>query len=302
MEVLCGRHVVRAALAAGRRKRVSKVFASDAPESLAFLEEAEVLAKHQHKTPKQLATTHYGAVPVQRVSTKQLDTITGSSVHQGIAIQATAYPFLPWSLEAILDDQGQTASGSTRGDNDESTALRRFPIYVLLAGVQDPVNAGSIMRSAYCLGATRVFLGTKETLGLTPACSKSSSGAMELLDIHRVKDEVSLIKHCRNAGIPALLASAAPISAAHPHLTTACENVHQHPLVQACGALLVVGNEHKGVSSRIRRECAATLAIPQARSHLVDSLNVGVATGILLHHIAAQLKLHAHPPSVPNCS
>ncbi|EGD78939.1 hypothetical protein PTSG_01913 [Salpingoeca rosetta] len=380
MEVLCGRHAVAAALAAGRR-RVGKLLVTQGAAHLDFLRDikglqvqgtkhhpqqqrqpprkhtqpvasAVVLEPQPHHQQQQQQDRHHQqhqqhnkgqVVPVEVVSRHQLDKLTAGAVHQGVALRASQYPLDPWSLamlerdvrEATAQPNSSHLLGDPAGARTVARAAKparttppsqqqassafpplslppRLPLYVLVTGVQDPVNLGSILRSSYCLGVRRVFLSDRQTLKPTSTVSKSSAGALELLDVHTVRDEASFIAHAADHGFLSFAACMQPnANSQQPHMSTADlllpTQASTPPSLSsslpsadalasgatARGALLVVGNEHRGIHANVVDACTATLAVDQHRSHLVDSLNVGVAAGILIHAIA--LWLHRQP-------
>lgn len=78
-------------------------------------------------------------VPIQQICKRDLDKMTGGMVHQGLCLQASPLNF-------ITEEESTT---SQPGGHPH-------PLWLVLDGVQDPMNLGTIMRSAYFLGVDRV--------------------------------------------------------------------------------------------------------------------------------------------------
>jgi TrmH family RNA methyltransferase len=142
-------------------------------------------------------------------------------------------------------------------------------VFLLLDGVQDPGNVGTILRTARAFGvtATVALPGTVDLWN--PKVVRSAMGA--LFTHHALCAEVAeTLAFLREHSIPVWATSAAgePIS----------------PRSGARALALVVGNEGNGVSSEITAAADRTVAIPVSG---VESLNVAVATGILLYAVAS---------------
>lgn len=145
---------------------------------------------------------------------------------------------------------------------------------LLIDGVHDPANVGGLIRSARCLALDAVLLG--------PGCAdpwyrqalRVSVGHVFQLQPIDCADPAALIGELRAAGVRCY--------AAH----RAADALDSHALADdAPRWLLAVGNEDRGVQPTIAAACDARVAIPMAPG--CDSLNVGVAAGILLHGLRA---------------
>lgn len=270
MEIIYGKHAVGAALIAARRKP-KKLFVSvniqssiHLPAGTFSLRDGKLCLPNRKET-----------VPIQVCTKQHLDSLTSNVVHQGIALAASRYPLQPWSHPVLKQLSDQVTQSP-----------KSFGLSVLACGVQDPANLGSILRSSYCLGIKHVYLSERKTAKLTPTVCKISAGASELLDIFSVQDESSFLAHLHDLNILCLAATPEPISSVIPHFQTDClfmgSNALIHRTLKPSGVMLVVGNEENGIPEKICRACAGSISVTQARDSVVDSLNVGVATGILL--------------------
>jgi 21S rRNA (GM2251-2'-O)-methyltransferase len=149
--------------------------------------------------------------------------------------------------------------------------------------VQDPRNLGAIIRSAYYFGVDGVVVCRKNSAPFTPVCSKASAGALELTDLYFTNKMMKFLRAARTNGWVVVGTTAAPRS----------QNISKKSLIplNKLGktdqpVILVVGNEGYGLRPMVRRKCTHHVAIPSTnpeRSILVDSLNVSVASAILLN-------------------
>jgi TrmH family RNA methyltransferase len=143
------------------------------------------------------------------------------------------------------------------------------PLRVLvLDGVQDPGNVGTILRTAAALGTTAT-VALPGTVDLWNAkVVRSAMGAQfHHFCLSSTWDELAAFRRERDLALWAADAAGEPIDA-----------------VSAPGRLmLAVGNEGSGLSPRVRQEASALVSLPIAPG--VESLNVAVATGILLYEV-----------------
>lgn len=70
----------------------------------------------------------------------------------------------------------------------QSLIKEKPSVWLMLYEIQDPMNFGAILRTAYFLGCGGIFISSQNSCRLTPVVSKASSGAMELLPVHSVSN------------------------------------------------------------------------------------------------------------------
>jgi len=176
--------------------------------------------------------------------------------HQGVAARLAACPSL--DLDDLL------------------AGVRDAPLPLLLAldQVQDPGNAGALARSLYALGGAGLVLPRDHSVHLGPAALKASAGALVRLPVARVVNLSRALESCADAGLAVYCArtgeGAADAFAARLDLP----------------AVLVLGNEEKGVRPGVEKRCSGALALPLAREF--DSLGVAQAGAMLLALFARQ--------------
>ncbi|QNP99473.1 YALIA101S03e04104g1_1 [Yarrowia lipolytica] len=171
----------------------------------------------------------------------------------------------------------------------ESHRPRRFPLVVYLDQLNDTHNLGSILRSCQFLGADAVIVTAKNCAPLSPAVAKTSSGALEYMPVfENSKTPAHFFQKCKNNGWNI-------VCAAVPTASGAAKSKADKPLsLRQCGSwldnkptVLVLGGEHGGVRQTILNQADHHVIVPASNSWIknntVDSLNVGVAAGILIN-------------------
>jgi RNA methyltransferase, TrmH family len=146
--------------------------------------------------------------------------------------------------------------------------------FVVAAGLQDPGNLGTILRSAEAFGAAGVFLTEGTVSPYNSKVLRGSAGSIFRLPFLRISSEELL---------PLLRARGVRLLATSSHQGT--------PLPQISWTLplaIFIGNEGAGLPRDLARQMDETLAIPQAAQ--VESLNAGVAASIVLYEAARNRK------------
>jgi 23S rRNA (guanosine2251-2'-O)-methyltransferase len=147
-------------------------------------------------------------------------------------------------------------------------------LFVVLDHITDPHNAGAIIRSAECAGATAVVIPERRAAGVNATVRKAAAGATAHVPIARVANVAGALRTLKKAGIWAAGAVAAPGAVVY---TTA----------DLRGDIaLVIGAEGDGISQVVRKECDFLLSIPLFGT--LESLNASVAAGILLFEARRQ--------------
>ncbi|XP_006016132.1 rRNA methyltransferase 1, mitochondrial [Alligator sinensis] len=205
------------------------------------------------------ASVHY-------VRREVLDTLCKDEVHQGVCLEAS-----PLGLKSIEETEVPACQDPQQ-------------IWLVLEQIQDPMNLGTLLRCAYFLGVDQVVMSRSNSCPLTPVVSKASAGAMEILDVYSTDDIPRFLK----AKIEACWEVVGTVSKSEVEgnipVVDCLDFQWEKPTV------LVLGNEASGLSPGTRSLCHKMLTIPPgiALHPGLDSLNVSVATGILLHSILRQ--------------
>ena len=156
--------------------------------------------------------------------------------------------------------------------------LRGRPLVTLLDGIQDPGNAGAILRAAEAFGATGAAFLSGSVSPYNPKCLRASAGSLFRLPVVAALDESLLAV--------ALEQKRVRLFAAHPK---AEKLVFETDLTGACA--IVIGAEGRGVSPTLQRR-AAGIRIPTSG---VESLNAAVAAGVLLYEASRQRARQSEP-------
>jgi 23S rRNA (guanosine2251-2'-O)-methyltransferase len=194
-------------------------------------------------------------INIREVDRRQMDQMSRTGHHQGVIASVPAYAYA--SLEDII---------STGKQLNE-------PLILLLDGVEDPHNLGSVLRSAEVFGATGLVIPKRRAVGVTPTVAKVASGALEHIPVAQVPNMTDAIKTLKKEGFwIAGGDGTSPIRVMKQELT---------------GPLgVVIGSEGKGISRLVREQCDFLVSIPMAGN--TGSLNASVAAGILLYEIFRQ--------------
>ena len=139
---------------------------------------------------------------------------------------------------------------------------------LILDGIQDPHNFGSISRSALAFGVEYIFIPKKRSVGITAGSIRSSAGAIHSLKIIRVPNISNLIEKLKqnNFWIYGLIGKSLQ------------ENISD---LQKERKALVVGSEHDGISKLVESKLDYVYKIPM-KFESIDSLNASVAASIAM--------------------
>lgn len=204
-----------------------------------------------------VAEAERGSRQVHRVwkspetSPDELQQLCGSPDHQGVVAEVDPYPYA-----------------------DPNALLRREgALIIALDQVQDPRNLGAVCRSAEFAGAAGVVIPERRSAEVTAVTCKASAGAVEHLDVARVRNLADWLAGAKAAGFWIWGADTAASDAPWD--------------VDLSGpTVLVLGGEGKGIRPRVVSACDGLVALP--RSGRVDSLNVSAAAAALLFEAARQ--------------
>lgn len=192
----------------------------------------------------------------EKVDRKKLDKLADSNNHQGIVIEVD----MPAELsESDFKNAVLTLTG---------TAL-----FLVLDNVQDPHNFGACLRTADATGVQGVIITKDNATGITPTVCKVASGAAETVPVYQVTNLARTLRWLKEQGIWVM-------GAAGETTQTAYQTDFTVPLA------LVVGAEGKGLRRLTKEQCDVLVKLPMLGK--VESLNLSVATGVLLYETMRQ--------------
>jgi TrmH family RNA methyltransferase len=158
------------------------------------------------------------------------------------------------------------------------------PLLVVLAGVQDPGNVGTILRTASAFGATGAVTAASGISGAaspySPKALRASAGAALHLPILAGISLPILLTQFKVAGIPTLASSIREPSDNDPPPLAPWQVDWCQPIA------LLVGNEGAGLPEEVERSADARVRIPMASG--VESLNAAAAAAVLFYEAARQ--------------
>ena len=239
-EWVIGRNSVVEALAAA--VPVAKMYVAEGAERDTRLADALRLAAER-------------GLPMLEAPRAELDRLTASTAHQGLALQVPPYEYA--SPDELVEDARDSGAP---------------PLVVALDGVTDPRNLGAIVRSAAAFGAHGVVVPERRAAGMTASAWKTSAGAAARVPVAKAVNLSRQLKAYADAGLVV-----AGLDADGDVALSEFDRAEE-------GLVLVVGSEGKGLSRLVREHCDVLVGIPMA--HDTESLNAGIAAGVALYEIA----------------
>ena len=147
------------------------------------------------------------------------------------------------------------------------------PLFLILDGITDIRNIGAIARSAFCFGVNGIIIPDKGVGALNEDAILTSAGALEKMAICRVNSLMKTVDELHLNGIKVFASE-----------MTATKKVFELELSEPCA--IVMGGEDHGVYQPLMKICDDQFQIPMVTDF--DSLNVSVATGIILYEVMKQ--------------
>ncbi len=215
-----------------------------------------VTKEHDGSLGEIITLAHEANLVIREVDRRKLDEICmpfghngKSGNHQGILAE------IPGVEYAELSDILEYAE--SRGEK---------PFIILLDGIEDPHNLGSIIRSAECAGAHGVVITKRRSASVTAAVVKTSAGAAEHMRIARVVNLANTIDTLKERGI--WIAGAD------------MDGKAMYDVDMKGAFALVIGSEGSGLSKLVKEKCDFLVSIPLKGN--IDSLNAAVAGAIIM--------------------
>ena len=194
-------------------------------------------------------------IPIQQVPPEKLNALTKAN-HQGCVAIAGLVQYL--ELQQVIDHVVGTGAS---------------PLFVILDGVTDVRNIGAIVRTAVCCGAQAIIIPDKGVGALNEEAMKASAGALEKIHVCRVNSLMKAVDTLHLNGIKVYASD-----------MKATKKVYELTYTEPC--CIIMGSEDKGVFSGLLKICDEVFNIPMAGEF--ESLNVSVATGIILYEAMKQ--------------
>ena len=233
-DFVIGRHPAMAALKSGQD--INKVFVQSGLKSDAIQEIVSAAKKR--------------SIVVSQVPKTKLDLLSDGQNHQGVVLAVSAFQY------AELEDLFEAAA--KKGED---------PFFLILDGIEDPHNLGSILRTADAAGVHGIIIPKRRAVQLTSTVAKTSTGAVEYVPVCRVTNLAQTVDELKNRGLWIF--------------GTDMKGQDFRNWDAKGPTALVIGNEGKGISSLLKKKCDEMLTIPMI-GH-VQSLNASVAASLLIY-------------------
>lgn len=193
---------------------------------------------------------------VQEVEKERLNQLYKIGNHQGIV--ATIESFSYSTLEEILE---------------KAALIGEEPLLLILDGIEDPQNMGSIIRTAECAGVHGIIIPRHNTAEANDTVARVAAGALEHISIVQETNLVQVIQRLKEAGFWVV---GSDMQAELPYYST------QFPAPTA----LVIGGEGRGVRRLVLENCDLVVKIPMYGQ--IGSLNASVAAALMVYEALRQ--------------
>lgn len=195
---------------------------------------------------------------VQQVSKQRLNEMYTVGNHQGIVAEVDIYEYS--TIEEVL----------------EYAAMRQeSPLILILDGLEDPQNLGSIIRSAEGAGVHGVVIPRHNSVEVTPAVARASAGAVEHMKVVLATNLVNTIKYLKEQGLWVVGAD--------------MDGKDYFAVEFPTPTVLVIGGEGQGIRRLVKENCDLVVKIPMYGQ--INSLNASAAAAIVLFETVRQKNL-----------
>ncbi len=195
------------------------------------------------------------SIPFQMVPVDKLNRITRKN-HQGVIAHVSHISY--YSIDQVIPEVYE------KGED---------PLVILLDGVTDVANFGAIARTAECGGVHALIVPSHGSAPVNAISLKTSAGALNMVPVCRVQNIYNTVKFLKNSGLRVVSA------------TGSAEKLFSDVLLTGPLAV-IVGSEDKGINPGLLKISDELVRIPLMGK--IDSLNVSVATGIIIYEIVRQ--------------
>ena len=145
-----------------------------------------------------------------------------------------------------------------------------IPFILILDGIEDPHNLGSIIRTAETAGVHGIIIPKRRSASVNSTVNKTSAGAVEYMKIARVTNISDTIEMIKKEGLWII---GTDIN------TNTCYDKQDYNMPIA----IVIGNEGRGISNRVKNNCDFLVKIPM--NGKITSLNASVSAGIIMYKV-----------------
>lgn len=190
------------------------------------------------------------------VQKSKLDEMSETKNHQGVI--AIVPPFEYCDVYDILE---------------YAKERKEKPFIIILDGIEDPHNLGSIIRTAETAGVHGIIIPKRRSVAVNATVAKTSAGAVEHVKIARVSNINDTIKYLKENDVWIYGTDGQ------------AKNMYYKQDFRD-GAAIIIGSEGLGMSDLVRKNCDGLVKIPMKGK--INSLNASVSAGIIMYEVVKQ--------------
>jgi 23S rRNA (guanosine2251-2'-O)-methyltransferase len=195
-------------------------------------------------------------IPVERVPRHLIDSQSTTETNQGVIAYAAPKEYV--SLDDLLAVSGRKSEP---------------PLYIILDGIEDPQNLGSILRTAYASSIHGVVIRERRAAGLTAAVARASAGAMWYVPVAAVSSIADAIEVLKKNNVWVI------------GIESSGRDEYTKMDFRSPSAI-VIGSEGKGLSDLVKKRCDFLANIPMRGQ--INSLNASVAAALVMYEAFRQ--------------
>ena len=205
---------------------------------------------------KIIALAKQKKVIINEVSKAKLNQMTQTENNQGVI--AIVPPFNYCEIEDIIE---------------LAKSKKEKPFILILDGLEDPHNLGSIIRTAETAGVHGIIIPKRRAVGVNSTVAKVSAGAVEYMKIARVNNINDAIKYLKENDV-------------WIYGTDMNSDKFYFEEDFTSGVGIVIGSEGFGMSKLVKENCDFLIKIPMRGK--ITSLNASVSAGIVMYEVVKQ--------------
>lgn len=195
-------------------------------------------------------------VLITEIDKIKLDKMAQTNNHQGVIAIVPPYEYC--EVDDILTE--------ARNRNED-------PFILILDGIEDVHNLGSIIRTAECSGVHGIIIPKRRSASVNSTVNKTSSGAVEYMKIARVNNLNDTIKYLKEKNV-------------WIYGTDIDAKSYYDEQDYSGGVSIVIGSEGYGMSRLVKENCDFLIKIPMKGK--MNSLNASVSAAIVMYEVMKQ--------------
>ena len=193
---------------------------------------------------------------ISEIDKSKLDKMSQTHNHQGVIAIVPPYEYC--DVDEILE--------VAKEKNED-------PFILILDGIEDPHNLGSIIRTAECSGVHGIIIPKRRSATVNSTVNKTSAGAAQYMKIARVNNLNETINYLKERNI-------------WIYGTDAKGSAYYDEQDYKGGVGIVIGSEGFGMNRLVKENCDFLIKIPMKGQ--INSLNASVSAGIVMYEVMKQ--------------